>query len=284
MEIDKFRGVFSSREVDHGTQTPGAAKTRKRYWLVWDDEDGTAAIQPLSPSLEPAGVKRIIPLEDLDEGFQEEPDVVPSFARSGSVPSDDGPAAPLADGENDALRESLSRAVRRQAIDLDAFDYADHAAPEAVPADEDKASASARTLDPAIEEKEREMRAEFGMALMYLRQGDSHKALRIFGQLADAPDVPAAYKHMYTDFGISLRKSRLLDMALRHHQKVVELSGSDENALHNVARIYYELGDLDSAVRFLRRSLELNPDLDASQRFLRFIRKQQRSKVSRYDF
>ena len=46
---------------------------------------------------------------------------------------------------------------------------------------------------------------------------------------------------------------------------------TDENLYHNAARAYYEQGDIDSAVQYLNLSLVLNPRLDVSRRFLRFI-------------
>lgn len=294
MEIDNFRGVYSSREPDRTTQIPGSGKTRKRYWLVWDDAEDTVAVQPLSSSLEPVGVKRIIPLEDLNEQYSEEPEIVPSFSvpnltkpdsweRITSVPAGDIRTA--SDTSNDAESgvPSLPRDIRRQAIDLDDLDFLQDARTEPAAPEVAQVPASAPAMDPAAAEKERGMRADFAMALMYLKQGDTKKAQRVFEALLSESDLVPAHKHMFTDFGISLRKSKLLDMALNHHLKVVELSGSDENAHHNVARIYFEMGDINNAIKFLKRSLELNPALDASERFMRFIRKRQTHKPLKLD-
>ncbi|MFV0348283.1 MAG: tetratricopeptide repeat protein [Halodesulfovibrio sp.] len=324
MEIDNFRGVYSSRETDRTAQTPGAARTRKRYWLVWGDTDDTVIVQPLSASLEPAGVKRIIPAEDLETMYTEEPSVVPSFSQPHLTEPDGweritaspspAPAEEESMSGDDFMR--LSREVRRQAIDLDDTGFlsgllddgeakpatrsaprtasesaAEEGTPVATGRDARRQAAAPATpafaaatatgaaepvSDEATAEKERELRAIFGMALMEFKRGNRGKAIGMFEGLVEEDGLAAAHKHVFTDFGISLRKSKLLDMALIHHLKAAELGRNDEHAHHNVARIYYELGDIDNALRYLHRSLELNPSLVPSERFLRFIRKQRR--------
>lgn len=269
MDIDNFRGVYSSREPDHTTQTPGASGTRKRFWLVWADTDETVAVQPLSPSLEPAGARRIIPVDELHSRYVEEPHVVPSVTRPRPGTESDGATSVTAPVPEAVQNERLTRHDRRQSVLLDGLDFW-AAEPEA-----EQEDAAAAQAEQAAEQKEQEMRADFGMALVFLKQGNRSRALQIFETLANEQDLHRIHKHMFTDFGISLRKSRLLDMALMHHSKAAELAKTDDHALHNVARIHYELGDVDSAVHFLQRSLELNPDLTASKRFLRFIRKRQ---------
>lgn len=295
MEIDNFRGVYSSRETDHTSQTPGAARTRKRYWLVWDDTDETVIVQPLSASLEPSGVKRIIPVEDLDTLYVEEPSVVPSFSQphltepdgweritAASVP-DSGTEGTGGKGERVVGGDvtQLPREVRRQAIDLDDTGFLTGMEDEAPASGADDAFITGRdarrqSAVPAdADEKERDLRAAFGLALMEFKRGNRAKALRLFEDLTKESGLATAHKHVFTDFGISLRKSKLLDMALKHHLKAVALSHDDENAYHNVARIYYELGDMDNALRYLQKSLELNPSLIPSERFMRFIRRKQ---------
>ncbi|GFM36129.1 tetratricopeptide repeat protein [Desulfovibrio psychrotolerans] len=264
MDIDTFRGVHSTREADRTTKPHGGAVTRKRYWLVWDEmaESGTVTVQPLSAALEPAGAKRIITREEFTAQYTPEPGMVPSLARTQDA--DAGAREP-------AKGQAVSRSEHRQTIALDDLDFLDREAEMGLAAP--TAAGERPPLDGPSEEKEREMRADFGMGLVYLKQGDSRKALRIFEKLLEERELVPGHKHMFTDFGISLRKSSLLEMALKHHLKVVELSGEDDHAHHNVARIYFELGDESSAVRYLKKSLELNPELSCSERFMRFIRK-----------
>lgn len=275
MDIDTFRGVHSTREADRTTQTHGGAVTRKRYWLVWDEgaeSGGTVTVQPLSASLEPAGAKRIITREEFAQQYTPEPEVVPSLAR----PQEGGAGAGKA-----AKGAEVSRSEHRQTIALDDLDFLDRE--EEMGLADASGTGERAPLDGPAAEKEREMRADFGMGLVYLKQGDSRKALRIFEKLVEERELVPGHKHMFTDFGISLRKSSLLEMALKHHLKVVELSGEDDHAHHNVARIYFELGDVNSAVRYLKKSLELNPGLSCSERFMRFIRKQRGSGLIKLD-
>ncbi len=289
MDIDTFRGVFSTQETDRAGQVPGINRGRKRYWLVWRNEDTTVTVQPLSASLEPTGAKRIFPGEEFSQRFTPEPGLVPaSIASRGPGGDSTVSATPRSTGEGrGAEHEEDDVMLLRPEYRLPAGHGTDDAERsrltpgEAFSLHQESVSAKAareadRNVELAAEEKERSMRADFGMGLVFLRQGNPRKAMRIFEVLPTESGLVERHKHMFTDFGISLRKSRLLDMALRHHLKAAELGGVDENAYHNVARIYYELGDMLNATRYLRKSLELNPSLDVSERFLRYIRRRQR--------
>jgi tetratricopeptide (TPR) repeat protein len=124
------------------------------------------------------------------------------------------------------------------------------------------------------EDVEKSARASFGLGILYLKRGNLMKAKEIFDRLADAEaNYRPRHKHMWNEFGISLRKERLPDAAVRHYQRAIALDDKDDHLLMNIARAYYEQNDIPRAVRFLERSLELNPDLEYSRRFLDYIRR-----------
>lgn len=263
MQVDNFRGVYSTRQQDHTPQPPGT-KTRKRYWLAWTTDDQTITVQPLGPDLEPSGAKRIISVMDFIEQYTHEPEVLPSFSmvdpglqegwqRSTSVPTEEN---------------SLTRNVHRQAVDLDDLDFLPHTQAHTEERLKEKESAALSL--------EHDTRAEFGMAITYLRRGDKRKAMRLFEKLTHG-DFQPEHRHMFTDFGINLRKSKLLDAALIQHLKALELSPDDDHVHHNIARVYYEMGDTNNTVRHLKECLNLNPDLKPAKQFLAFLRKQQKS-------
>lgn len=283
MELDDFRGVYSTRQTDHTASVPGTGQ-RKKYWLVWDGEGGTALVQPLSSKLEPAGAKQIISREELLARFTHEPVAVPAFSSEASEEPEswnrfsaavvDAPASVSAEDadSSDGTRldkfspatesaagaeERGGRPVLRQTVDLDELTL------EETLGEEDVAERAAKT--------------EFATALSLLKEGNSRKAVRALKELA-AKDAPyeERHKHMFTDFGIVLRKSRLFDVAVEYHKRALALSPDDDHICHNIARCYYENGDAGRAMTYLKKSLDMNPALTESIRFIAYIRRTQK--------
>jgi Uncharacterized stress-induced protein len=82
----------------------------------------------------------------------------------------------------------------------------------------------------ALKVDEENVRANFGIGLTYLERGDNAKAEDIFHRLVklDATFEPE-HKHLFNEFGINLRKSKMLTESLEYYQRALELSPSDEN-------------------------------------------------------
>ena len=122
---------------------------------------------------------------------------------------------------------------------------------------------------------EENVRANFGLGLTYLDRGEQVKANDIFERLVklDATFLPD-HKHLFNDFGINLRKNRMLDQALEYYLKAEALVQNDENLFHNVARVYYEKGDLDKCLEYLDKSLAVNPNMEESRLFYEFLEKE----------
>ena len=51
----------------------------------------------------------------------------------------------------------------------------------------------------------------------------------------DAPFAPE-HKHMFNDFGINLRKSKMIPQAIEYYSKAIALSPEDEHLRYNLAR------------------------------------------------
>jgi len=131
----------------------------------------------------------------------------------------------------------------------------------------------------ALERLERDARSSFGLGLSHLKRGNKERALSLFEDVAAMEgDFEPEHKHMFNEFGINLRKSGLPDVALKHYRRALSLSPKDENLHHNIARIYWELNDMEGCERELLKSLELNPQLKYSEHFLRFLRRRRRKR------
>ncbi len=233
MAEETLKGVFRTKKTD------ASGKTALRYWLAWDRDDGNVGVQPLNSNMIPTGQKRVISSEAFLETFEKDKDV-------------------FVDPATTKVRR-IWKAELDMDDDLETGPATDRfrkpAAPPEAPPDVEKSA-----------------RAEFGIALTYLKRGYREKAKQRFEALAEEKgDFKPHHKHMFNDFGIGLRKSRMYDTALKHYQRALELSPDDDHLLHNMARAYYEQGNMGAASKNLKKSLALNPGLEESQRFLGFI-------------
>lgn len=246
---EPVHGVFSTMETRKiGTGTTLRKTKVKQYWLAHDIGGGYAEVQPINEKLIPVGKKRTIAVATLLERFLAEPDF---------YISDEVPAPPDADAG---------------VLDLDEAPLTPR---EQAPPPPAGPRIEGFELSGTPEDMEKSARASFGLGLTYLKRGNLQKAEDIFTQLADAEAPFAAeHKHLFNEFGISLRKERLTDAALKHYMRALKLAvDEDENLLHNIARAYFEQKDIPNAVRYLEKSLEANPGLKVSRQFLDFIRR-----------
>ncbi len=116
------------------------------------------------------------------------------------------------------------------------------------------------------------IRANFGLGLVYLSLDKTDKATYIFDRLVRLEEAfEPRHKHLFNEFGISLRKKRLFEEALKYYFRARELSPDDDHLLLNIARVYYEQGRLKEAEATAREALKLNPELGEARRLLEYI-------------
>ncbi|MEA4856960.1 tetratricopeptide repeat protein, partial [Solidesulfovibrio sp.] len=116
------------------------------------------------------------------------------------------------------------------------------------------------------------IRANFGLGLVYLALKKADKAVYIFDRLVRLEETfEPRHKHLFNEFGISLRKQGLFDEALKYYFRARELSPDDDHLLLNIARVYFEQHRLPEAEAAARQALALNPDLAEARRLLDHI-------------
>jgi len=116
------------------------------------------------------------------------------------------------------------------------------------------------------------IRANFGLGLLYLAMDKPDKASYIFNRLVELEETfEPQHKHLFNEFGISLRKKGLFDEALKYYFRARELCADDDHLLLNIARVYYEQHRLPEAETAARDALALNPDLAEAKRLLDHI-------------
>lgn len=111
------------------------------------------------------------------------------------------------------------------------------------------------------------VRACFGLGLSSLHLGEVDNAQRVLGQILELDQAfSPCYKHLFNEFGISLRRNGLHREALKFYVKAMRLGGSDEHLLFNVARLLYDMRDFCRTACVLDKALRLNPEFDAARR------------------
>ncbi len=318
MEEKKLRGVYSTDSPRSAAKgVTGLGSTARKLWVIWDNDEDTMLAQPLNQNLIPSGERRTIPLKEFLELYRKEPEYVidhtsPQFSsiwkssaeeqsdsRQAPLKSVQKPASPKQDSAPSRAHEplalddtplELSDIVPDQELDLDvtpleltdtlpASEPKPEPVPEAPPAD---ATRQQKTLDAPIKEIIQNMQDDFADGLKHLQAGRVEKAVELFEYLAGMQaDFAPEHKHVFNDFGIDLRKNKIFDLALKHYTKALNLSPSDENLYHNIARVHYEKGDMDEALKNLEKSLELNPNLRESELFWDFIIKKRRKMAAK---
>lgn len=274
-----FLGVFSTRGMlaEPGGRTVGGQ--RKQYWFVWQDGLSKAYLaQQLNPAYSPQGKPRLLPGDTFRQTFTREP-------RVRAVPAAHPDVADYTDKvfvRGSRLSEETTLITGRSSPRPEAPKATDKAGREEIPetglapdrdAEAVSPASSASTALSGPEELDRSLRAEFAMNVMRFRRGDRTGAVRAFRRMVGVADgIVAAHKHMFTDFGVDLRKSHLNELALSSFRRALELSPDDSHALFNVARALYELGKYREAREHLDKALKLDPDLSCARRLQEEIR------------
>ena len=232
----EVRGVFSTQEVRRvGTGTTTRKTVQKTFWYL-EQHGNEIDCQPLNTNYVPSGPKRKITLDELIAKFSPEPEfyfnsVFPKMQEMQR--SVDNGDEHREKGENFAAEYEYTRALK---VD------------------------------------EENVRANFGIGLTYLERGDNAKAQDIFQRLVklEAAFEPE-HKHLFNEFGINLRKSKMLQESFEYYQRALELSPTDENLYMNMARVLLELKDINQCVDYLLKALELAPRHETSLKFLAWL-------------
>jgi tetratricopeptide (TPR) repeat protein len=245
MPRHRITGVFSSQAIAKvGTGTTSRKTIQKAYWYAEEkepDADGNVVVmvRPLNKNNVPSGQAEAVPKGDFLERFNPELE----FYQKEVFP------------RMKELDSTLKRAEEQRAqgaLYSAQFEYQ-----------------SALTVD------EENVRANFGLGLTYMERGETTKAGDIFERVVtlDAAFSPE-HKHLFNEFGINLRKSKLLDQAVEYYERALKITDNDENLYYNIARAYFERGDRDDCLANLRKALEMRPGFEEAQKFLAYVEKQ----------
>ncbi len=233
-----LRGVFSTEgktTIGHGTTK---RKVKKQlYVFAEEQEDGRIVLRSLNDKFLPAGDSTTISKKDLLKFYLPEP----SMYVNKVFP----------------ILRTLSRTVSKGEEHLR----------------RGETFSAEYEFKNALRLDENHIRATFGLGLSYLQQGDTKKGEIVFRRLVKLDGAfERKHKHLFNEFGIQLRKSKLYHQALQYYFRAYKLSCQDENLLYNIARTLCEINRLKSALFFLNKALVLNPLFEEAESLSRYVK------------
>lgn len=129
---------------------------------------------------------------------------------------------------------------------------------------------------PCAKEVENTLREHFRKALLRCRRPhDRDAAVKSLQTLAEVEEgIEPQHKHMFADFGISLRKERQYALALAFCKRVLTMAPHDDHAHFNAARILLEMGNLDGAEQHILAAKDMNPANRIYERMLSHLKRE----------
>ncbi len=235
--IENVKGVFSTQEIRKiGTGTTTRRTVQKNFWFVESLADGKLECQPLNSNFVPSGPKKTISMDELIEKFAPEPEFYMSsvFPKMMEMQKNiDSGDNHRSKGENFAAEHEYSAALQ---ID------------------------------------EENVRANFGIGLTYMQRGEGDKAQDIFERLLNLEGAYAEeHKHLFNEFGINLRKTKMFDQAVEYYERALTLTSNDEGIYINLARTLLDKKDFAKCTENLLKALELAPTHESGRKFLEWL-------------
>lgn len=126
----------------------------------------------------------------------------------------------------------------------------------------------------ALNLDEQNVRANFGIGLCLLERDEKEKAAEVFDRIVK---IDAAFedehKHLFNEYGISLRKKKLVEQAVDYYQRALELSPKDENLWFNLARAHFDNENWTECAQAAQKCLEVNPNHPEGKKVLAYLAK-----------
>jgi len=240
---ERIRGVFSQKK----TAKIGAGTTARKtelvfYFNVEEGEDGIMQVQALNAADEPFGPVERITREELLKDYLPDPQRTLVRAHAALTPQEMEIQKAVARGDKFRKRGESFTAE---------YEYG-----------------------KALAMDEQNVRANFGIGLCYINRGEGEKAKEVFERVVK---IDAAFgnehKHLFNEFGISLRKSGMHTEAMEYYRRALAHSPKDENLHYNIARAAYDKGDPRVALQHLKACLGLNPEHEEANQFVDFLKR-----------
>jgi len=216
-----------------GTGDTSKKATMENYWLASQGDQGCVRMELLDMHDQLTGFVEMVHLDEVPGRFEHVPNFSPRQVSVRQKQAD--PVTARAERHLEA-KEYLSAE----------FEYSN-----------------------ALKLDEQNVRANFGLGKTYLAIGQTDKAANVFRKLSTIEAVlEPQNKHIFNEFGISLRKMGLFVEAVRHYHRALSLTAGDENLWFNLGRALYEGGQPKQALGAVKKALEINPNFEEARQYL----------------
>lgn len=284
MRRSKFVGVYS-------LPAERAAKHRKTYYFVWELPGGAYAVQELNSAFQPIAEAEFVDNRSFLNVFTAEtavlaaPVIMPdlsflealSLRQKGNPLPDSAPPIPTAPsttlGDNGHASPQYGKTIADMRRTRQSRTPAP--APTSPPVAKQQAVDLEATRKAYILESR--LRETFRQTLLRLKRPRERKAaLLALEQLAGTTQgIVPAHKHMFRDFGVRLRQSKLVTQAVLCTRRVVELAPEDDHARFNLARLLCILGKYDEAIVHIRAAISMDKKEPVYEKLLTYILEEQ---------
>ena len=281
-----YIGVFSRRE------RTAKGMVAKKMYFAWESQKAFL-VQELDRAYQPTGSPMPVDKKEFSRAFVQEKQIhaQPDGAEPASPKQTASPAETSAAAQDETPPKKSAGLPDLSGLEglgefgeLPRTDAEEKKAPPA--AEEGKKSGLGLGAGHFLPEpgenkqsaqRELELRESFRKAILRLkRPRDRDAALRTLQNLSDVEEgIEQVHKHMFADFGVSLRQNTLLELALHCCQRVLELAPDDDHAHFNAARILFEMNRYDDSKKHLMQAMEIDPDEPLYARMLRHVEKMQ---------
>ncbi|WP_027176976.1 tetratricopeptide repeat protein [Desulfovibrio aminophilus] len=231
---ERIKGAFSTAKTSKvGTGATAKKVSTTIYVFAEELEDDKIKIQAVNENHVPTGPTRTISRDDLLRDFFPDPE----YYHKTMLPQMRELAKQIASGERHLKNGQ--------------------------PFTAELSFANALNLD------EQNIRANFGIGLVYLRRGEKEKALEVLRRLVTLDAAfEKRHKHLFNEFGINLRRNGMYEQALDYYGRALDFAKDDEHLFFNIARTHIERRDLGRAREALEQALAINPGFAEARDYL----------------
>jgi len=233
-EYPTILGVYSfGKEESIGTGTTSARRTTVTHWYCRQLNTIDIEIQPLNGYHVPSGVRKIITCDEFVKVYTPEPKyyemhTVPAL-RTLKEKIDQGIAA-FSSGNLDKAEKDFIKALMIDDLNID---------------------------------------ANYGIGEVYSEKKEYVKLKHTLNTLLGLDEAfNKVHMQKINSFGVSLRKNGHFSEAINFFNKALEINRTDENLHFNMARVYYDKGELHSCIDCLRHAVNLNNAFGEAIKFI----------------
>ncbi len=222
---EPLKSVFSTvRIIKVGTGTTAKKQETRQLWYIEQQGPCEYNVRKINSQFVPMGEETTIDREELLSTYTPEVEIHNSQVAPAII----------------ALSKTINRGDKHRA--------------------DGKLLSAEMEYSNALDVDETNVRATFGLGLIYLERKDDEKSQMVFEELVGMKAAfSSKHKHLFNEFGISLRKNEQYESAIQYYRRAAELTTNDENLFYNLARVLYEKGDWEQCMNFIAQSLRLAP-------------------------